>query len=405
MTDESSITVTADRLSRLMSRGELDSDERKTAMRCHRRLERPLRLTIFGTNPKHAISLLNLLAGQSLVPPAQNQARIQIVYSDTPYAEIQLRDGSRKELSEDQFRDIFVDNPQRVRIGVNLPVLKKVAFMVAANSNPEDLCIDAEQTLSPSDFVLWAGDALTEPVLEVWTNLPTRIRDHSYLALPQTSDHTSWDVIKDEFVDVISIDPRLAQAAKSNRKGVDKEGFEKAGGKAMVKVIKKEIETLRQSALDAAQIMLIRHDADNDDTWESEAASEPLVSETEPDVFVLKSQTEEPPQPSVEEAELRDAPQTEPLASRDVITTPVRKITPDPAAAKPDTDQQAPKRNLRVVSQNARRVSEALEARYGAESKDSDTTKKRVKTEGKVKLVEDSSDEKETKATPWSLGL
>ena len=403
MIDEDSAKKIADRLSRLLSSDKLDSDERRTAMRCHRRLGRPLRVTIFGTNPKHAISLLNLLAGQPLVPPNQTQARIQIVHSETPTAEIQLRDGTRQELREDKFREIFVDNPQKVRIAVDLPVLKKVNFMVAANANPRDLCADAEQTLIPSDFVLWAGDALTDPVLEVWTKLPQRVRDHSYLVLPQSMDDASWDVISGEFVSVVHVDPRLAQAAKTNRNGADKEGFEQSGGKAIVKVVKKEIEVLRQSALDAAQIMLIRHDEDHDDMAEGQAAPDPVVSDTDPDVFVLKTKIEDPADTPAETSDQdtapREAPTTQFSSARQTVTKPVRSIKPvtkagDPAPAEPQTE---PKRQLRVVSERVRRVSKVLEARL-SEADENDEAKK-VASEDK------ESGEKSAKATPWSLGL
>ncbi|CAN0604805.1 unnamed protein product, partial [Ectocarpus sp. 12 AP-2014] len=61
------------------------------------------------------------------------------------------------------------------------------------------------------------------------------------------------------FVDLLRIDPRAAMAARERPGGVDKTSFKNAGGTALVRAIKKEIENSAQAALDAAQVILIRH--------------------------------------------------------------------------------------------------------------------------------------------------
>lgn len=260
MNEAERVTDTANRLMKLVTAGVLNEEDAATAMLCHRRLLQPLRLAVFGTNPKHALQLLNLLAGQALVPPFLGHVHVHVVYSQTPYAEIQLGNGNNKRIEGNDFRKIFADNPIRAKLGVNLPLLQRVAFLVNANPDPAELCIGANRSLTPCDIVIWAGEEMDEYMAETWSGMPQNIRDHSYLVLPQNSDPRSWESVRDEFVGVHMVDARAAQAAKSKKGGVDKKAFRETGGAGLVKDIKKDIEDLRMSAFDGAEFILTRNE-------------------------------------------------------------------------------------------------------------------------------------------------
>ena len=285
MNEADRVNDAAKRLQYLVSTGELNDDDAATAMLCYRRLLHPLRLAIFGTNPKHALQLLNLLAGQALVPPFLGQVHVHVVYSEQPYAEIQFGNGNNKRIEGNDFREIFVDNPVRAKLGVPVPLLQKVAFLVTANPDSAELCIGAARALSPCDIVIWAGEELDERMADTWFNMPRKIQDHSYLVLSQSSDDSSWASVRDEFVNVHMVDARAAQAAKSKKGGVDKAAFRNSGGAAIVKDIKREIEHLRVSAFDGAEFILTRHNV-------PEASDLP---EFEPPKFALESKAKSRP--------------------------------------------------------------------------------------------------------------
>ena len=284
MSEETDAQETIRRLKRLLEVGELSRSDRFLAEQCLRRLERPLRLTIFGTDPKHAISLLNLMIGQSVVSPSLTRARIQFFHSETTHARLQFRDGTQERIDGSEFRRLFDDNPSRVRIYVDLPVLKKLSILVAAEANPKALCEDVDKTMPAADIALWAGADLVDPMGEVWRSVPSRLRDHSYLVLGPNMNFDSWQGIADEFVEVLQVDPRRAQEAKSREGGVDKAAFKESGGLQIVKTIKKEIDVLVQSALDASEVISIRYadQLDNEapsasaDSAEAEAPLPPL---------------------------------------------------------------------------------------------------------------------------------
>ncbi|MEO0943450.1 MAG: hypothetical protein AAFY06_01220 [Pseudomonadota bacterium] len=259
MSDDDSVKVTAARLRHLIDNGNLSASDRAIAEQCQRRLEQPLRLTVFGTDPRHAIGLINLMVGQPVVAPSINRARIHFFYGEEPHARLQFRDGSRKRLEGSEFRRLFDDNPSWVRIYINLPVLKKLSLLVATETQTRALCSDVEKTLPASDIALWAGADLNEALAQVWERVPQRLRDHSYLVLSPEMDFASWRPVAQEFVEVLRVDPRRAQDAKAAEGGVNKEAFKASGGAQFVRTIKKEIELLIQSALDASEVLFMRH--------------------------------------------------------------------------------------------------------------------------------------------------
>ena len=198
MAEDNKVQDTTHRLKRLVESAELSRTDRVLAEQCLRRLEQPLRLSVFGTDPRHAISLINLMIGQPVVSPSIKRARIQFLYSEKAHARLQMRDGTQEKIPGSEFRRLFEGNPARVRIYIDLPVLKKLSILVAAESDPEKLCEDVDKTLPAADIALWAGAELSATLSDVWENVPDRLRDHSYLVLSPKMEFQSWKGIAQE---------------------------------------------------------------------------------------------------------------------------------------------------------------------------------------------------------------
>lgn len=312
MSNDEKVEVTAARLRHLIESGCLSKADRTIADQCQRRLEQPLRLTVFGTDPRHAIDLINLMVGQPVVAPSIHRARINFFHGEEAHARLQFRDGSRKRLEGSEFRRLFDDNPSWIRIYIDLPVLKKLSLLLATETKTRALCADVEKTLPASDIAIWAGQDLNEHLAQVWEQVPQRLRDHSYLVLSPEMDGSSWEPIAQEFVDVFRVDPRQAQEAKSAEGGVNKEAFKASGGAQIVRTIKKEIELLTQSALDASEVLFMRHadvlDAmkhkpapvdDGDEDWPDEDTRPPLT-QAETDALITRLASNQPqPDPAL----------------------------------------------------------------------------------------------------------
>lgn len=271
MSEDNRAKHAADRLKLLIEQADLSRTDKALAERCWRRLAQPLRLTVFGTDTKHAVSLINLMIGQPVVSPSISRARIQFLHGETAHARLQFRDGTQRRIEGSEFRHLFDDNPSRVRIYIDLPVLKKLSMLVAAEKDPTSLCADVDKTLPPADIAMWAGAELSEPLTEAWENMPDRLRDHSYLVLSPQMNYANWKEIAQEFVEVMRVDPLAAIEAKERRGGVDKVAFKDSGGAQLVRTVKKEIDLLVQSALDASEVLFLRYA----DQLEPEDSAEP----------------------------------------------------------------------------------------------------------------------------------
>lgn len=277
--------------------------DRALAQRCLRLLEQPLPLTVFGTDPTYALALANLMIGRTLLPTATERANLTLMHSEDCYVDLQLPDNSYAQLEQDNFPALFQLNPTQACVYADLPVLNKLTIQIAVDHNPATLAAQAAGALLSAEIALWAGGTLTQDLAEVWSNVPAQLRAHSYLVQPPELNPAPWQAMIPEFADVIQVDPERAQRAKTRPEGVDKAAFKAAGGVQLVKTIKKEIDALTQSAMDAGEILLVRH-------------ADKLTTATAP------------------------APQTQATASQP--TAPVEPVAPDQEpAAEPTMDAQS----------------------------------------------------------------
>lgn len=292
--DHERLGAVASGLHKLLGKSQVSQPDRTLAERCLRRIEQPLRLTVFGCDPNHAISLANLMVGQVIVPPTIHRARVKLKYSTDPYVRLQLPDGSQRRIEGLAGGELFEANASHIWICRDLPVLRKISIQIATDRNPNLLCSDAARTLASADIAVWSGDELSAPLANVWKGVPDRLRDHSYLVLAPHMSRGSWKTIDHEFVEVLQVDPRRAQKAKDCAGGVDKVAFRESGGTQLVKVIKNEIELLVQSALDAGDLLLLRYAeqlAETDNIFNEVSAN--LSTEPEGDVEIWEKNPSE----------------------------------------------------------------------------------------------------------------
>lgn len=259
MSADASDNTIAHRLVALIDSGRLSPDDVEIGHQCVRRLTQPLRLIVLGSDVGHAVGLLNLMSGYPIGAPRGDRVRIQCVQATKAFATADYGDGGSRTFARESFGDLFAEAPVRVKLGLDTPALKRLSLMVAAEADTEKMCQAMEQTLMASDVAIFAGSEASPPMISLWSRMPERLKDHSYLALAPGMPSESWRSIHDGFTDVLTIDTKAALAAKSQHGGVDKEAFRAAGGAALVKAIKRELEVLAQSAMDATDVLLSRY--------------------------------------------------------------------------------------------------------------------------------------------------
>lgn len=270
---------TAQRLKSFVRHTDLEDEDVSLAAQALRLLEQPLRMVVFGTDPKHAISLVNLMVGESLIPSNLPVANIRLKHDTEPHAKIQRQDGEKQLIRGAEFSTVFEGKPAKTQICVDLPVLKKISVLLVAQNDAMALHGDLERWLSSADIVLWAGGEPSMPVMELWRSMHEQLRSHSYLVLSPNADPEAWRDFAPEFADLLYVDPRRAHAAKTRKGGVDKAAFKDAGGTVLVKTIKKEIDQNVQFGIDAAELLFARH---ADAFGQANLASPPSKADAEP---------------------------------------------------------------------------------------------------------------------------
>lgn len=362
---------TAARLDQALKSGRLSSSAEEIAGQCLKRMESPLRLSVLGTNPIFTNRLLNMLVGSKVVDPNAGHVTMQVLHNDRPAAVAIYADETRKTYKDDEIALAFEGAPSRVRIGYDLPSLKKVSFLRVTADTTAGLAQSIRWSILPSDVVLWCGDEFGLEELSIWQALPQRIRDHSYLVQPLTGQVSADTLAESGFVDLLRIDPRAAMAARERPNGVDKTAFKNAGGTEIVRTIKKEIELSQQAALDAAQVILLRH-ANELEGLPEPAPFEPYTPQSTfedtqaPAAKVASKSVTQPPLRVVSSSQHFDVskrpppPQEQPSA-----VTPVAEETkdqPDPVVLKALNRVRSRQLNAEKVRQAGARASQAQSA-------------------------------------------
>jgi|GEM_PF-3631593 hypothetical protein len=337
MTAEDRSIAAATDLARLVETGVLKGRELRAAERSMRHLRDPLRLLIFGTDTQMAVSLMNLVLGERIVPHIIRGVQIQFIFSEETFAELEFRDGEKKSISITQFSEMLNENPSKIKIGTNLPVLNKISILMLANADAHKLSTEAGRMTDRSDFMVWLAGDLPGPVRETWTHLPQNLKDHSYLVHDTPELPADWDVLASDFVDILRVDAEAALTAKASKGGANKDAFRAAGGMDFVRVVKSEISMLEKSALDAADVLLLRH------------------------ASVLEQQITDP----IDEILETDAPD---VATRP-FSEPLVPETVEPQIATAPTDQTAPEEYVQMPSKalrSLRLTSQQLAERMGS---------------------------------------
>ena len=149
--------------------------------------------------------------------------------------------------------------------------------MVIANQDSIALSNDVANIVNACDVVIWAGGGCTPELTDVWATVSESLQGHSYLIPRPGDDLEIWANVAPTMAEVFEVDARRAEAAKVRKDGIDKSAFKDAGGPQIVKAVKKEIDILNQSAIDACHVLLMRY-ADEVAAAKIEA---PVPNETE----------------------------------------------------------------------------------------------------------------------------
>jgi len=262
---ESSLVIAA--LEAALTSGRLPLTAEATARRLVSRLSSPVRVAILGLPGSGKSELLNMLAGQPIVPRDARLTTIWLNYGKRPRTLVHLPDG-RTEPHDGLLPEGVEDaQPERVEIEAPLPILEQISLTeVASDASISSQRAAIAEAVNGADMLLWCTQDFSgaEPML--WSHVPEPLKDHAFLVLAKADElHRDGvltrrmadleEVVADEFHSLFPVAARQGLTAVSATPPNSRE-FTASGGRALVAAILRHVEQGRRADLDNARLFL-----------------------------------------------------------------------------------------------------------------------------------------------------
>lgn len=303
------------------------------------RMETPLRLSVLGLRCSGKSALMNLLLGSNVFPQDLALPTVSMTYGAEPTAKCTLASGEVQTLQGSDLHAISAMQPAFVELMMPLAALRKLSLMeVVAGDDPAEQLRAVRWAAKRTDIALWCTQNCTDLERQLWSVLPDRIQDHSFLVLTKADAlgeagqlaglvKNARTVGDGYFRQVLPVATKVALAARQPGGVVDKTVMRSSGAIALISAILREVEAGERAAADAADIFLRQIDFD----------PKPTKAKTEE-----PEQTQDTPEPQVE-AVKEDVEQQAP-AEENVVPisaqAPAPAPTPAPPEIKPDTAER-----------------------------------------------------------------
>jgi len=260
-----------ERLAQAAQSGLLPAAAQDEAEKLLARLKMPVRLALLGMPGSGKSSLLNLLAGDVVLPEGVRLPTLQLSYGPEPKAICTLSDGTKQTLAGADSHEIAALSPVFVEIELPLPALSKISLLeTVAPNDPNALHRAGQWAAKRADVVLWCTSEFDKTERRIWGQMPDLIKDYALLMI------TRMDVLKEqgtldgmigsvrtaaigEFEKILPIDVPLALAARKSDGSVDKDMMRDSGGMALIAAVLKQVDQEKRSAIDTADVLLLQN--------------------------------------------------------------------------------------------------------------------------------------------------
>jgi hypothetical protein len=237
------------------------------------RIRKPVRLGLLGQPQTGKSLLLNLLVGTDVVPTDLRLPTLELTYGAAPCIICTLADGTKTTVNGDDLRRVAALAPVFVEMQLPLPALEKISLLeVVAPDDATALHRASQWAAKRTDVVLWCSQSFDAQDQHIWAQMPDLIKDHGFLMITKADIlHTQGQldrvlaraaaVARDDFNQILAIATPDAIAARGADGSVDKDKMRDSGGMALITAVLKQVASGKQSAMDAADMLLARYPA------------------------------------------------------------------------------------------------------------------------------------------------
>lgn len=272
MTDQEDDLPIQERLVRALDRGQLPAGgAAEAAERLIERLDRPVRLAVLGLPGSGKSAVLNLLAGDMVVPEGLRMPTLLVQRGNEERTVCTLADGSTEVYAGRALAEAVYLKPALITLELTLPSLSVINLM-EVGAGPSDA--DQRRALSwiakRADFLIWCSPAFLPKEQMLWDEMPDSIKDNGFLLITKTDLLGGAEAIggllqrveartAEEFRHVFAISTRKARQAIGRDGKIDRAMFRESGAAAVISAIKSRVESARRADTDTAELLLARH--------------------------------------------------------------------------------------------------------------------------------------------------
>ncbi|MEL6466563.1 MAG: hypothetical protein AAFQ58_16475 [Pseudomonadota bacterium] len=256
-------------LAAALAGGYLPTDLQGRAEQLQSRMEARFRISLLGMPRVGKTSVLNLLAGASIVPERCDLGTLQVVHGSIEQTTLTLPDGETATLDGFPTAETVAGlYPVLTRIEAPLPALRRISLLeLGQTPDHKGQRLAVKWAIKQTDIMIWCTETFGAVERTLWELMPNRVRDHSILLrtrsdeLGRKQENTATALraqVGHDFAHVLAVSAQ--QACEASLGGVvDRDKMRASGGTKLISTILREIESGKQHAVDQADILLKKY--------------------------------------------------------------------------------------------------------------------------------------------------
>lgn len=234
------------------------------------RLISPIRVVVLGQPGTGKSALVNLIAGDRLLPDNARLPTVEICLGPEPRVSLVDRDGGEMPITPGALARVGRDAAALVRIEAPLPILSTLTLIeVAAHGTAEDERASILWAAERADVVIWCSQEFTAAEQWLWSAMPENLKDHAFLVLTKadllirsgefaTRLAELQEIAAEEFHSLVPVATLQGLDALHAPGGTDRAALTSSGADGLVTALLRHVEQGRRADLDAALLFIAR---------------------------------------------------------------------------------------------------------------------------------------------------
>jgi hypothetical protein len=260
----------ADRLEHIVEKGGIPAPYDRWGARLLGHLRRPVQIVVTGLPESGKTALIAMLSGQDVVGVHRSAPLIELSFGDRPRVLFEREDGSVETVAGLVKASDCPADVVRVRQEMPDPALKSQSYVEQGLSGDEEaMRAILDGIAKRADIVIWCSQDFSGIERRLWSEMPDRIKDHSFLVLTKAdllirsgmlARHIEdlAPITADEFLGLYPVATLQGIAARPTSDGQSPDKWVASGGSHLSGALNKQIRQGRSADLDRAQIFLNR---------------------------------------------------------------------------------------------------------------------------------------------------